>query len=374
MALEGFGPDEVKFVEQRHEFLELARSRYPSCPTDVQDLLAQPPAPLEPILVDTLDGLTDDDSEAVASALAAGYGVVHLVPRAFQLPLPGEPHPLLALAARLHSQVQIGYPVDHPMEGHREAEARFGPRDGTLKIYDLPVEPGGPRYREQAETNETFDSHNDGLGYAGLIRTVIFVLDSPPLSGGYTYFQNLVRAAPALARTDEEAFAALFLPDAIRAVRPRGKGAIKVTSPVLFLGGDGSPQVFFRVTTGEYRIEWRRHDALRRARLLLERLAQPFAPHSRFVHLVRPGETVVIDNRHVVHGRTPFIDPPNERGRVLARKWFVANEGDAIYRHVPAVCVDERWAQFFPQQFAPDRLVGDWHYDETTDENVRVSR
>jgi len=373
MAVTVLTPAEAEFIEQRDEFLEVARARYPSAPSTIADLLATPPQPCQPIVVESLDALSMQDAEAVAMALTTGYGVAHLVPTAFTRTPPGSPHHMLSLAHRLADVLPIGYPVDHPMESHPEAAARFGPTDGTLKIYNLPVPAGGPRYREQAETNEMFDAHNDGLGYAGLIATVMFTLDSPPLAGGFTFFQNLVRASLALAESDQAAFDSLFLPDAIVAIRPRGKGAIKVTSPVLFVGRGGYPQTFFRVSTGEYRIEWRNFEPLNRARAVLERLAQPFGPHSRFVHLMRPGETIILDNMHVIHGRTPFVDPHDTIGRVLARKWFVRDQSDTAYKHVPSVHVHERWARLFPEQFASEQLSGEWHYDASLDLNVPVT-
>jgi hypothetical protein len=255
------------------------------------------------------------------------------------------------------------------MEGHAEAIARFGPPDGTLKLYNLPIPPGQERYKEQAETNEPFAAHNDGLGYAGLIKSSILVLDRPPMSGGYTYFQNLVRLAPALANDDPEAFSALFLPDAITALRPRGKGAIEVKAPVFFLGRDASPQVFFRISSGEYEIGWRAYGPLARARDVLHRFCGPFGPDTRFVHFMRSGDSVIIDNRQVVHGRTSFIDPP-EQGRVLARKWFVPRAEDATYRHVPGIEVNEDYARLFPLQFTGPAIEGEWHFDSSQGRNV----
>jgi hypothetical protein len=365
-----FTEAEAGFVEQRFEFLDIVRTRYPTYPLTIHEILEQTTRPVQSTLVDRLNGLTTAEAEEIAELMGNGLGVVHIVPRTFEFPERGQEHPLLAFAERLRQITPIGSPIEHPMEAHPDALARFGQRDGTLKIYDLPIESGSDRYREQAETNEMFDGHNDGLGFAGLIKTVMFTLDSPPLVGGYTFFQNLVSIAPAIAAEDDEAFKALFLPDAITAIRPRGKGAIKVVAPVFFIGRDGIPQTFFRISTGEYQIQWKHHDGLNRARSLLERLARPFAPRSEFVHLVRPGETVVIDNQHVIHGRTPFVNPIEGPGRVLARKWFVPNESDSEYRHVPVVDVDRRWSRYFPEQFSANRLTGEWHYDQELDENV----
>jgi hypothetical protein len=363
---------EEQFVEQRFEFLDLARQRYPDAPTSLDELMACPPRPLQPIMVDNTGVLSEEETTQVQIAFETGFGVVSVVPWSAQPPPRGERHPLLIFAERLGLKSEIGVPVDHPMEGHPEAVSRFGPPDGTLKIYNLPVQPGGPRYREQAETNEMFHAHNDGLGYAGLVRTAILMVDHPPINGGYTFFQNLVRVSTSLAASDPKAFRALFLPDAIRATRPRGKGAIRVESPVLFLGREGRPQCFFRVTTGEYRIEWRDDADLNRARTVLERLCAPFGPDSRFIHMTQIGETVVIANQQVAHGRTPFVEHPDGVGRVLARKWFVAKKEDATYRHVPGMVIDPRWANLFPDRFTGDATVGEWHFDHGRGENIRI--
>lgn len=371
MALSDVSATDLAFTEQCEPFLQWARARYPDAPATLEDVLATTTAPLRPICVGRLDRLTSTELAQIKREFDAGPGVVHVLPASFDGEAANGRHALIALADQLRTVVDLGFPVDHPMEGHPEALSRFGPPDGTLKLYNLPVEPGGQRYREQAETNEMFDAHNDGLGYAGLIKNSILVLDRPPISGGYTYFQNLVRLAPALAASDPDGYRALFLPDAITALRPRGKGAIEVTSPAFFIGRGGVPQVFFRVTTGEYQITWRAHPDVQRAAALLNRLTEPFGPSSTFVHLMRSGDAVIIHNRQVVHGRTPFIDPSDGLGRVLARKWFVPTQEDAVYRHVPGMEVAEPWASMF-DRFQGTALVGEWHYNQSTQRNEQV--
>lgn len=278
---------------------------------------------------------------------------------------------MLALASALADRIPTRYAIEHPMEGHPEAVARFGPPDGTLKIYDLPISADGPRYREQAETNEAFAAHSDGLGYAGLIAVAALMCERPPLWGGYTTFMNMVRLSMLLAEEDREAFEALFLPDAITCLRPRGKGAIRVSAPVLYLAPGGQPRVFLRVGSGEYRVSWREDPALNRARAWCEERARPFSQGGTFVHMMRPGEGVFIRNQHVIHTRTPFVDPP-AAGRVLARKWYVESEDETSYRHVPAVALDRAWADLAPDRFGPDRVTGDWNYDASSGRNVRV--
>src|SRR5205807_610199 len=102
-------------------------------------------------------------------------------------------------------------------------------------------------YREQGETAEAFFLHHDGLGSAGAVELVALFADSAPLCGGFTYFFNVCRVALDLARIDYDAFVSLFLPDAMSVTRPRGKGAIRVTSPVLYLNETSSPQSAFRL-------------------------------------------------------------------------------------------------------------------------------
>jgi hypothetical protein len=373
VPLQDISSKESAFAAQRHLFLDRVIARYGSVAESLDEYIARPPQPAAPLIVDDLASLSPSELNSLSAAYADGYGVIHVVPRSIpDLFTHNGRHSLLLFAEQAAAVLPIGFPVDHPLEGHPEARARFGQQDGTLKLYNLPITPGENRYREQAETTELFAAHNDGLGYAGLIRTSIIALDNPPIWGGYTYFQNLVRFAPVLSAADPDAFEALFLPDAITALRPRGKGAIRVTTPVFFLGVDGQPQMFFRMTSGEYVITWRDHPALARARTIFERLCGPFGPDSRFVHLVRRGDLVLIDNRHVAHGRTRFIDPEARIGRVLARKWFVPTRADAVYRHVPGIAIHADYAKLFPGQFSGEAIAGEWHFDTQISRNVRI--
>ena len=199
---------------------------------DLPDLAARRPEPLPPVIIDDYRTLTAQAISDIARCYLGEHGVAHFI---VQNPedVGSKSHPMLDIAEQLSNALPLRFPVDHPMEGHPEAVSRFGPADGTLKIYDLETRDGLLGYREQAETSEQFDAHNDGLGYAGAVEAFMLYADSAPLWGGYTYFQNVVMLSLLLARRDPDAFGSLFLPDAITAVRPRGKGAIKVTTPAL---------------------------------------------------------------------------------------------------------------------------------------------
>ena len=310
----------------------------------------------------------------MSAAYWGEHAVAHFIVLNPDAPV-GRSHPLLVIAEQLAGVLPLQFPVDHPMEGHPEAVSRFGAPDGTLKIYDLDTKDGRTGYREQAETSEQFDAHNDGLSYAGAVEAFMLYADSGPLWGGYTYFQNVICLSLALARKDPEAFSSLFIPDAITALRPRGKGAIKVTTPVLFMNELNVPQVFLRVETGEYRITWRNdYPPLLRAEEFLKRYIRPFSPGSTFLNLSHRGAGCIARNGWTVHGHTPFLNG-KERSqiRVLARKWFMTRPEHVRYKHVPGMHILEQYAGIYPERFGPHALEGHWNYDAETGTNIRQS-
>jgi hypothetical protein len=375
MTLVALSPTETIFVEQRHAFVEKAVEMLGfKTLEEVSDPTTRSPTPIPPVFIHDYRSLSNECISDIASAYLGHFGVAHFI--VLNPDAPGDrSHPLLQIAEQLSHAVPLRFPVDHPMEGHPEAVSRFGSPDGTLKIYDLDTKDSNAGYREQAETSEQFDAHNDGLGYGGVVEAFMLYANSGPLWGGYTYFQNLVSLSLVLARTDPDAFSSLFLPDAITAVRPRGKGAIKVTTPVLFLNESGLPQVFYRVTTGEYRISWRENCAsLVRAASFLQMYVQPFAQGSTFVNLSRRGAACIVRNGWTVHGRTRFINGTNRSDtRVLARKWFMSKPEYAKYKHVPGMHILKRYADLYSEQFGPQALEGHWNYDAQVGENIRKS-
>lgn len=363
----------LSFVAQAEEFLAKAKAAYPDFAdiTTAEFFHTCPAAPL-PTQLGSVDTLTAAEANELKERFERD-GIAPFDYVAHDGLQAGKRHPIIRLASTLPDVFRAKYPIDHPMEQHQEARKRFGEPDGTLKFYNLPLPTGIDKYREQAETDEMFDAHNDGLGYGGLIVTSIIMLDSAPRSGGFTYFANLVRSAIALGNSDYEAFRQLFLPDAISALRPRGKGAIQVTSPVLYLNDEEEPQIFYRRATGEYSVIWRSDQpALQRAQAFLERCTEPFGPGSLFVDLQKPGQGVIVNNRHMVHGRTAFVDTGDWK-RVLARKWYVPTSSDADYRHVPGMNVSKKYAQFAPDISRNEYRTGEWTYDEQTCKNTRVS-
>lgn len=149
---------------------------------DLPDLAARRPEPLPPVIIDDYRTLTAQAISDIARCYLGEHGVAHFI---VQNPedVGSKSHPMLDIAEQLSNALPLRFPVDHPMEGHPEAVSRFGPADGTLKIYDLETRDGLLGYREQAETSEQFDAHNDGLGYAGAVEAFMLYADFAPLWG-----------------------------------------------------------------------------------------------------------------------------------------------------------------------------------------------
>ena len=353
--------------EHAEMFLTGVRNRWPD--SDLESW-SRPAREVTPVVIDDFRRLSEENKNAIRKAYESVDGVASFIVRNPDMDQVSA-HPLFDITEQLQEMIPVRYPLRHPMEGHAEAVARFGPADGTTKIYDLPGRGGSAGYREQAETNETFDFHHDGLGSGGTVETVLLYMDSPPLYGGYTYFVNIPAAGFQLSRIDREAFNSLFLPNAITIIRPRGKGAIKVVTPVLFLNELDQPQSFFRVKSGEYKVSWLEYEPLRRASAFLDKFVPPFSPGSSFVHLSARGHGCISNNQIVAHARTPFRDDP-ERGlvRLLSRKWYMRSERDTLYKHVPGMFLSERVGPQYSSIRDPYLLKGEWNYDGDLDQNL----
>lgn len=341
--------------------------------SDIGEIIRRPAVPIKPVVVADYQNLSITEKNSLIESYHGEFGTAYFVVENPDAP-PNLQHPIFDMAEQLVQELNLQHPIDHPMEVHPEAIARFGEPDGTLRLYDLPKEKS-TGYREQAETSGLFAAHNDGLGYAGTVQTAFMYLNESPIWGGYTYFSNIVRLAMDLLHTDENAFRSLFLPNAITAIRKRGKGAIKVTSPVLYLDNKTKPHVFFRVSSGEYEIYWRNNiPALDRAMRFLNYHASPFAPGSGFVDFSKKGHGCIMRNRDIVHGRTEFIDGEEKnKKRVLARKWYMTDEIHTIYKHVPGIILLDKFAKLYPEYFGSKILQGEWLYDSDTDTNHQVS-
>lgn len=361
------------FAEQRDLFIEKVLNLFEiKSLSSLTPISSRNPHPLQPHLIGDYHNITLEQRRSLREDYFSEMGVAYyLVLNPHEETAPTK-HPIFEIADQLRDDLNLHNPLSHPLEGHDEAVARFGPQDGTVKVYNLPKT--NESYREQGETAELFSLHTDGLGSGGTVQTTALYMDSPSFAGGYTFFQNILLLSLELARDDPEAFRSLFLPDALTQIRPRGKGALKVTGPVLFLNETANPQASFRTSSGEYLVEWRRDfPALDRAMGFLNQYAEPFSRGSSFVHFTARGHGCFIRNQVVAHGRTAFVDGPiATQKRLLSRKWFMVSERDAIYKHIPGLFILKEYAELIPELFAPRFLVGEWSYDSSNDANTRI--
>lgn len=331
--------------------------------------LPKEPYPLKPIIIDNYLNLSEHEVNALIDQYNSIYGVSFFYIKNNNTK--SNKHIIFSISEQLKEFSMLKHPIKHPMEGHPEAVKRFGIDDGTLKIYNLDKKIG---YIEVAETNNQFSTHNDGLGFAGKVESVVLYSESPPFWGGYTYFQNFLLIALRLAKEDWQAFKCLCLPDAVSALRPRGKGAILVKSPIFYLNDKNEPKAFYRVSSGEYKINYNQvHSGARKFIDKLSYYSLPFSNYSTFVNFSKRGFGCIINNGVTLHGRTEFIEGgTSDSTRVLSRKWFMADEKYTEYMHVPGMIVSDIFNSIFPETYSDDVLSGEWNYCGMKKANVKI--
>jgi len=366
---------ELDFMAQSEVFLELfLKERGFSSLSEVEPITSRLPFALEPVVIQDFRTLTATEHSQIVDSYHQ-WGVAHLIVLNPD-DQPHSTHPMLDICEQLKDDLHLHYPLQHPLEGHPEAVARFGPRDGTAKFYNLPKPIDSPTYREVATTSDVLEVHTDGGGFGGTVQTIALYLDAPALFGGFTCFYDVLMLGAELAKRDMDAFRHLFLPDAVTAIRPRGTEAIKIVSPVFYVNEDNQPQIFLRSTNGEHKAIWRKgFSALDRAREFLYTYTNPFAPGSYFVPSTRRGQVCLSRNRDLAHGRTAYMDGSNPgQQRVMSKKWFMTAEKHAVPKNVPGTAVRADYAALFPERFGEDKLVGHWIYDAQSDDNYLTCR
>lgn len=364
---------DLEFIKTSDEFVELIhKEKEESTFSEMKNVVNRNSFPIKPVLVDHYQSMSELEMQDIKESYD-NLSIANII----ILDAPdekNEKHTLFIVCEQLESLLHLKHPLVHPLEGHSEAVKRFGNPDSTVKIYNLPKLIDGVSYREIAETNEAFEVHLDGLGSAGTVETIILFMDSAPLFGGFTFFYDMLSVGMALAESDKEAFQSLFLPNAFCAIRPRGKGAIKVVTPVFYIDEDNKPRVFFRKNSGEYQMTWREdYPPLLRAKIFLEKYTEPFAQGSYFVPFSRRGTVCISRNRDIAHGRLAFIDGEDSKDqRCLSRKWFMTHSQHAIYKHVPGIALRKDLRDLAPDQFSNQFMEGEWVYDRVTGNNKRI--
>jgi hypothetical protein len=353
--------DERQFVGQAPLFASAVKRKYSL--TRIPDLTARLPYEIPVVDVADYRALTHSEAEALAAQYHSQWGVAHFLARNDDRRDRSE-HPLLVIAKQMSELIGCQYPMAHALETHIDPLSGLGPPDGTVKIY-------AATGKGAARSTGELLAHQDGLGCCGDIDCVGLYMDQPAGSGGRTYFINLALLSAYLGEMEPDAFEALFLPDAITVFRSSGYRGLKITAPICSLYEDGEPQVFFRRDGGEYRVSWRRGNPhLDRAREFLEEYTKPFANGSTFVDLAARGQGCLNDNHLTVHGREAFRDETSlRRRRVLSRKWYSPRPSVSTFKHAPGLRIAPAFATLFPQFFGPDKLEGEWFYDNSSSIN-----
>jgi alpha-ketoglutarate-dependent taurine dioxygenase len=361
------------FLAQAEPFLDYFTRKYAAAPPD-RSFRSSPLSarPLEPVIINDLMALTNEERQALRDQYYSEQAVATFVTRHLPNRDAGGTS-LLALAEQLKDSLELSYPIAHPKEMEMESDSSIALRLPGVKIYDH-----GRGHTFATSNNKDFVLHQDGLGSAGSVRTVILYMESPPLAGGYNCFQNLARAALNLAAVDKEAYRALFLPDAITIIRPTGNRALKVTGPVFYLDEEGRGKVNFVGVSparpvGDYEVHWSSDPDARRGLEYMLRCCVHFGPGSTFCQMSRASSGVIFDNTCLTHGRTAFWDSTQIGAqRIVWRKWFASNQEASVYRHAPGIRMTPELSSLRPDLFDTQLLHGEWRYLSSEDRNVRI--
>lgn len=226
-------------------------------------------------------------------------------------------HPLLQIGSHLKGRIPTTWPVlsspPHP--------------DGTTKIRDI----GRAGQVSRSLTNQAMAAHQDGWlsmrgKEPGILAVTGLCADSVGVASAATFSQNIVRLALDLWHSDERAFASLFADEAVTIVDRAG--TIVAAGPVLAVTTRGRTQAFFRERNDEYDVRPGTNDAANAAAIeFLNAHASFGAAGSTFTYLDRPGRGLLLNNRHCIHGRTPFRDGDGpDQKRVIASKWWATDD------------------------------------------------
>jgi hypothetical protein len=152
---------ESAFQASAERFLALTlASRSVDKVEQLRERASAPAYAIPPVIVEDYRSLSVEEIAKIAASYHHS-GIAHLIVKnAADRPI--QCHPLFDLCQQLADEMHLLHPLTHPLEGHPEAEKRFGTTDHTVKIYNLPKPVNGTSYREVAESSDAFEVHLDG--------------------------------------------------------------------------------------------------------------------------------------------------------------------------------------------------------------------
>ena len=216
-----------------------------------------------------------------------------------------------------------------------------------------------------AETYKEFHTHSDGLGSGGTVQTVVLYCDSPAERGGQFYYYDLIELFKLLYEYSPKTFSALMMDRAITVTRKRGKGAIRVSSPIIYFADDELPGFFYRKSSGEYLVEYANYKLVQDGIQFIEQYAKPGTTCSLEVPFNQPFTGAILNNRFSAHHRNSFVDGASSR--LLSRKWYMRSATHQPYKHIPLVLLSERYYKMYPRYADKKYHNGEWLYNSATD-------
>jgi len=356
------------FISQSKLFLEKALIDFNL--SNIDELTAEIESesiPLEPVIINNYKSLSTSEINHLKKNFATNNGITYFYVKN-NVNINSEKHPIIVISEQLKSELQLQNPISYPYDYDRDTISKFGKPDGTTKIYE-----SSTKLDSLALTSKTMSPHQDGMGMGGLISRVAFYCDSPPLIGGITFFQNIIKVGLHLYKSDEEAFYSLFLPNAISFTRKNKRKGIKITGPIFYLNEQGQPTFNLKCKDALHNVEYRNFQPLFRAIEFLHRYSKPFSNGSQFIQFTNEGLGCIVDNLQNIHGRTSFInDAEKDKIRVLSRKWFCRNVSINKYQYFPGLYIQKKYADLYPEYFGQKYLSGEWQYNKVLDKNEPV--
>lgn len=266
-----------------------------------------PAVELPRVAVEDPTAMTPGEIGAVREAFTSRYATVAL--ECGRTTTDDGIHPLVRLGEQLSTHIPARWPVTNLSDGP----------DGTVKIHDA-----GTPQDSRSLTSLGMAAHQDGwLSLRGVLSVTGLWADSVPLEAASTYSINVVRLALDLRAEDPDAFLGLFADDAV-VIRRTDDGSVVATSPVLYTR-NGWTYSFFREPNNEFTVSSGTDVSRTGVEFLAARIGFR-SPGSAHTHLDRPGRALLLNNRHCVHGRTPFTDDASAgRKRVIASKWWICD-------------------------------------------------
>lgn len=354
---------ESQFLDQADEFIESALKDlgYASL-SEAAAAMDEPPVPLNPVVIEDFRDISPEQLRAIRDAFYGPFGTAYYIIRNHERESRLS-HQLLDISEQLTDYIPVKYPLDHEKDTNKRVIERLGVPHGVVPVFDQ----GG----SGVTGSDDLYAHQAGMGSCGTVATTIIHADIAPHFGGFTYFQNVARAALALAASDPSAFRALFYPDALTVQRRSGEPGLRMQAPILFVNAAGEPQSLIQTGNKGYEPIWRPGDDVDRARRYIERTLRAFAPGSGFVHFTSPGQGIITRNAPIAHGRTAFGDIDKDMPtRRLARKWYAISEAFTTSRQAPGLNMKREYAQLYPRFLEVD---GFWQYNASKGVNERIA-